>query len=1130
MAFMATLSFFSRPVVWAQTNYGTIRGNVIDSTGAVVPGVEVEATRASTNVKYTATSTDAGVYTIIDLPLGEYQVRARRTGFKEFVGEHVFVAVASTTTLNISLELGEVTQRVTVEGAVEPLLTPDSANVGTVVEKALVMDLPLSVNGGFRDPESFLVLTPGITSDGFSKNFNGSTWMASQIVVEGLPVALPDVPGISHGSAGGIGPGTPPIEAYQEFKVSTTLMPAEQGRGFGLSSYTLKSGTNNFHGNAFDYLRNDALDARGFFNTVKPTVRQNDFGGTIGGPIFKDKTFFFGAYSGIRIRGGAPTGTVTIPTLDFRKGDFSQLKDSQGNLIPIFDPQSTQPDGHGGFVRTAFPGNVIPTNRISAVAQRVMDLLPNPDFPGIVNNFVDRSSAKTDNDRFSIKIDHIFNEKQKVYGNFWRLFRADENRLFQLGDNPLDSHYPGGAPITGWRVNWDWTIKPNLLNHLSYGYYGMNGLGRKPDPRRGNDLIKIPNTPPDAPGMAGMYITGYPEFGNSDQQPEQRWSQGWTLAENLSWIRGRHQLKFGGEHWIQRYPTIALENSGGLSGTFNFVNLETSQPNSPNYSAWGYPLASFLMGQVDSASKLGGSEKRVLEQYYLAFFVDDKIQVSPKLTLTLGLRYDIPWAYRDNKRFSGIDLALPNPGAGNRPGAYVFGAEKLAPPIDWGEWGPRVGLAYTLNDKTVVRAGYGILYAQTNATSLGGYQFGNAFEAGYSGSGVSTQSLDSGVHPAFLLDDGFPSLPIPGDNLVPTVNIGGNADYLSPHGGKQGQTQNWVLSIQRELPKGIALDAAYVGNKGTYLPSGLENLNQVPVSFLGLGPLLTQDINSPAAIAAGIQAPYPGFTGSVAQALRPFPQYTNIYNAAQPIGDMTYNALQMKVQKRFSKGLSFLVSYTLSKTITDTDQGGYSAFSSAGRDNANRQLEKSLAPNDRPHNLVTSWVYELPGAGLTGAKGALLKGWAVSGITRYLSGTPIGVAGGPPLPIFGGGNRPNRVAGVSARSGVGAGSFDPAIDSYLNPAAFSQPDPFTIGNGARLEPNLRGFSFWNENFSLIKRTYVSSIREGLNVEIRADFFNLFNRVVFSNPSSDFNSPTNFGTVGGQANQPRIIQLGFKINF
>ncbi|PYV88755.1 MAG: hypothetical protein DMG05_15025, partial [Acidobacteria bacterium] len=559
--------------------------------------------------------------------------------------------------------------------------------------------------------------------------------------------------------------------------------------------------------------------------------------------------------------------------------------------------------GQGGFVRTPFAGNVIPANRISAVAKRVMDLMPNPDFPGIVNNFVDRSRSPLHQDEFIVKIDHNLGTRQKVYGSFQRLFRNKADTWFALGDNPLDYGYPSGGPITSWRVSHDWTISPSLLNHFGFGFYGLTNFGRKPDDPKG-DLVQVPGTPPGAPGMPAFYISGLPELGNSDQQPEGRWSQTWTLADNLSWTHGRHQFKFGGEYWLQKYPTLAQEEGGGLSGTFNFINLETSQPNSPNYSIWGSALASFLLGQVDSASKLGQGVKRTFEQYYLAFFVDDKIQMSPKLTLTLGLRYDVPWAYRDNERMSGIDLNLPNPGAGNRPGAYIFGADKIAAPIDWKEFGPRIGLAYSWNGKTVIRAGYGLLYSQTNGTALGGFQFGNAWQAGFAGASTSIRSTNNGVSAAFPLDSGFPSLPPPQNNLVPSINIGGAADYMSPHGGKAGRTHNWQLSIQRELPLGIVLDTAYVGNKGTHLPSGLDNFNQVPFQYLSLGALLNQDISSPEAIAAGIVSPFPGFSGSVAQALRPFPQYTYIYSGAQPIGNLSYHSFQAKAQKRFGNSPS----------------------------------------------------------------------------------------------------------------------------------------------------------------------------------------------------------------------------------
>jgi hypothetical protein len=364
--------------------------------------------------------------------------------------------------------------------------------------------------------------------------------------------------------------------------------------------------------------------------------------------------------------------------------------------------------------------------------------------------------------------------------------------------------------------------------------------------------------------------------------------------------------------------------------------------------------------------------------------------------------------------------------------------------------------------------------------------------------------------------------------LQDRLNVGALADYYNRDGGKQAYTQTWTVDVQRQLPHQMFADVAYVGNKGQRLQAGLENLNQVPASYLSLGPLLEQDITSSAAAAAGIRSPYAGFTGTVSQALRPFPQYTSINDAFQPLGSSTYNALQTKIQKRFSDGLSFLASYTLSKTLTNTSLSGYSAFNGGALDTANRGLEKHIAGQDQTHNFVASLVYELPvGKKMHGAAGTALRGWEVALVTRHAIGTPLGIGGGPPLPIFGGGNRPNRSPGVSAGSSVSAGSFDPAVNSYLNPAAFSQPALFTFGNASVTEPNLRTFSVHNEDFSIIKRTY---LRERQNLEFRAEFFNIFNRVVFAAPSTNFNSLNTFGLVFGQANTPRNIQFALKFNF
>jgi hypothetical protein len=379
-----------------------------------------------------------------------------------------------------------------------------------------------------------------------------------------------------------------------------------------------------------------------------------------------------------------------------------------------------------------------------------------------------------------------------------------------------------------------------------------------------------------------------------------------------------------------------------------------------------------------------------------------------------------------------------------------------------------------------------------------------------------------------MLRDGFPVYGGTLPNQTPTLKNNDLADYYNRNGGRQTDMQTWTLSIQHEFPWEIVVDTAYVGNVGHHVASGLENLNQVPFSFLGLGPVLNQPITSDAARSAGVSAPYPGFTGTVAQALRPFPQYININNAFQPSSNSSYHAWQTKVQKRFAEGLAFLTSYTLAKNLSDTSQSGFATFNAGARDVANRGLEKGLTVHDRTHVLVGSLVYELPvGKNMEGVAGKVAKGWQASAIVRYAGGTPISVAGGGPIPLFSGGNRPNRVPDVSARSNVSAGSFDPARDVYLNVDAFSQPAPFTLGSGARVEPNLRNFAQLNEDLTVLKRTYITEV---MNIEFRAEFFNIFNRVVFGAPSSNLNDRTNYGRVFGVANTPRQIQFGLRLNF
>ncbi|MCI0626129.1 MAG: carboxypeptidase-like regulatory domain-containing protein [Acidobacteria bacterium] len=1081
--------------------------------------------------------TAAGIYVLTGLPIGEYRVIAQRTGFKQYVQEPVVIATASTTTLNITFEVGEVTDTVSVTESVLPLIQTDNAETATVVENRVVMDLPLQVSSGTsgrRQIENFIFLSPGVTGDFFTKTFNGSTNLSNMAMVDGIAWTNGEVPGRFF-------EGTPPFEAVQEFKVASTLHPPEVGRAFGVTNYTLKSGTNRFHGNGFWFIREDNLDARGFFQAQKSQTTQNEFGGTIGGPIIKDKTFFFGSYSGFRLKtAGAGTQLLTLPPTDFRRGDFSRLRDAGGNLIQLYDPQTTRPDGSGGFIRDPFPANIIPEGRVSAVAKRYIDLMPAPDNNNIRGNFLSRRGGPQRDNRWSAKIDHNFNANHKVSYSHWHSFHPGGQAIGDYGaDHPLDNGFPGGGTYFGMRANYDWIVSPTVLNHFGFGWSGTSGHGRGICETQGNQQLQVPGIPTDVPCIPAMVIGGYTEFGNAQQAGDARWDQTRTFLDTVSWTKGKHQMKFGGEVWFQTFRDISTLPNGGIAGTAQFSNLETDNPASPTYGSAGDGFASFFLGQVDSSQRFlcGPSEEPCSREHrfpYLAFHFNDTIQLTPKLTLSAGLRYDLPFPGRftDENRLSAISLTLPNPVAGGRPGAYVFGNAALVPSPYKKEFGPRLSLAYQLNNQTVIRAGYGIIYAQTNALAQGNFQLGNGFQAGFSGFQTLVNTT-SGVQPVFLLDNGYPAFTGTLPNQNAGIQVGGVADYYAPSGRKQSYVQSWQLSLQRELPFQSFIDVAYVGNASKRLPSALENgLNQVPFSFLSLGALLNQPYNSPDAIAAGIRVPYAGFSGSVAQSLRPFPQYTGINDLFQPIGFATYHSLQMKYQKRFSKGLSYLVSYTLQKTITDTSNEAYATFNAGARDTARRGLEKSIGNLDRTHLLVASFVYDLPGSNLKGTAGKVLGGWSASAVAKYYSGLPLSIGGGGPIPLFAGGNRPNRVPGADQRTSVSRGEFKPGGAAaggtpYLNINAWSQPAPFTLGNGSRTEPNLRGFPLMSEDFSLIKRTYIT---ESANVEFRAEFFNLFNRVIFGNPNTNTNDPINFGRSFNQANMPRQIQFGMKINF
>jgi hypothetical protein len=1110
---------------------------VLDPAAAAVPNAKVEATNQATLVKYTASTTEAGVFSVQQLPTGRYDLAIEAPGFRRYVRKDIEVNVAQTVNLNVTLEVGQVEQVLEVTAAA-PLLESATSTVGTVVTRAMVQDLPLSVSGNMRNPEQFIFLAPGVTGDASNTQINGSQSRAKEILVDGIGAGSPE--------SGGLLFTYPSVEAFSEFKLISSNFSSEYGRtGGGFEVFTTRSGTNELHGAVFDYLRNDKFDARGFFAPTTPVKRQNEYGAVVGGPVVlpklydgRNRTFFHFVYSGFRDRQGATNALTTIPTAAMRRGDFSGLVDRNGRPVPVYDPATTRPDGQGGFTRDQFPGNIIPESRFSAVSRAILPLLPATINQNPFNNFLTTGARIFDRDQVNVKFDHAFSDRSRlsVFTYIGTQNLVDPELLPQPLSNSLDEDRR-----SRWvRLTHDFIVSPNLLNHFSAGFTRegqfWRTLSADQDWPNKLGLRGVETGPGNAFPLVTFTSGGYHTFGGggiasfTDANQKSVGSQVnnvWQAADTVSWIRGNHSFKFGMDaRWNQTNGADFFLSQG----RFQFNSLETALP---GRAGTGDAFSSFLLGAVDIGrlnilAVVPGNRYR-----YLAGFVQDDWRVTRDLTLNLGLRYDI--FFPRSERFdnmSGFDPSLANPGASGRLGAIAFlgdgpgrtGRGSFAD-TEYKNFGPRFGFAYNLMDQTVLRGGYGIFYAPGNATA--GLRSSQTFGYGFNVAHV-VQTPNTGVTPAFNWDQGVPQTFVPPPSIRPDVANGSEVHYIGAGDGRPPYFQDWSFGIQREFPASMLVEVAYVGNKGTRLGNGLVNLNEVDPQYLRLGSLLTQAADSPAAQAAGIALPYPGFRGTVQQALRPYPQFLGIINRSNPNGNSTYHSLQTKLEKRLSSGLSFLAAYTWSKSLSDSDiQAGGGP---GGQTTYNRALEKAISTNDVPHSLAISYLYELPfGPGRRflnqrGAIGKIAGGWTFTGIHRYQTGKPIVLTANNTLPLFNAALRPNVVAGVERQ--LSTGGFDPAIDRRINPAAFTVPQPFTFGTAARSYTDLRAFPFYDESWGLIKRT---PITERVQLTFRAEFFNIFNRTVFGAPAGNI-SAANFGRVSSQFNTPRQGQLALRLEF
>ncbi len=1142
-------------------NRGTIRGTVTDATGASVPDAAITVRNDASGFSQTARSGSDGFYSLLYLSAGEYTVTAEKAGFKKSQSSGVAVHAVTVTPLDITLTVGAVEQSVEVT-AITPLLDAQGSNLGKVMPTNAIRDLPLFITGGsVRSNLSFVILTPGVIGPTENPRIGGGLLDGQSEQLDGAEAQSerrndPAMRGVS-------------VEGMQEFKVQSSGYSAEYGRtSNGVINWVTKSGTNSAHGSAFVFNRNEVFNARGFtfVPSKRPIVRQWNPGGSFGGPIYvpkvydgRNKAFFFFAYERATTRNGQSTALINAPVAEYLNGDMRRNVDSTGRTIPLYDPV----DADGRIIANAADRprmqcrgvlDVICPERIDPTAKLLTGLLPKPDDPTrIVNNYRSRSFSRAQSWLPSIKLDYTFNDKHRtsyLYSYFFSPANPSVNALEGLPG----TGFPSEVKTIYHRLNDDYVITPNLLNHITIGYNGRRVI-EAPDyvSRFPADLARQTYIPgavtPLAPGTSSTYSTSLATWGNSVFTD----SRGRTInfKEQLAWIKGAHNVKFGFEYLKGTYRRL---DRNGAFGTVGFNAAGTGHPNVP---VSGSDWASFLLGLASGGGFRFPSDT-TFQFPYFAWYVQDDFKVTKRLTINMGLRYEIPVPKGErNLRNSNFCPTCPNEAAGGLPGAMVYAGRNGAPER-FGETrmnalGPRLGIAYQLNSKTLLRSGSAIYYqpSREDGNADNGIQgFGGTF-------GAIGNNLSNGV--SYRVRDGFTSFGPQIASLRPPISdpqtLSRNLLQQTPFffyskAGRAPYFADWNFTLERTVTSSSLVRATYHGVVGVKMLSRQQSQNQLdPRHWATYGALLGQPvsavINNPTVVAAGFKLPYASFPTNLQlqQALRPFPQFADINSNAggQNDGHSTYHALETSFEHRFDKGLFLMASYTFCKLISTTNgEDANRTSDGAVQNHYYRALDKAVANQDTPHNLRISYVYDLPfGKGkkfLSSGPKALdmaLGGWKVSAIHTYVAGTPLVVNCNQNF--FGGGSnaRCNFAPGVSTgaiplvnpewKSDKGTAFRVP----YLNPAAFVQPANMVYGDTPRRMSYLRTPWTVSEDLALLKEFRVG---EKAGLEIRASASNALNRALLAAPVTARNNVA-FGLItGAQGNSPRNVQLGARFSF
>lgn len=1072
-----------------QIGGGTIAGVIQDQSGKSIPGARVTIASIATGLSRTAISGAGGAFVVPALPPGVYRVRVELNGFRSLMRDGVTLATGETLHLDLTLGVGAVTESVTVDGDASQLRS-QSSGLGHVIDNTKIVELPL--NG--RSFITLATLVPGVAvppppAAPFPR-INGGRPRTNEYLFDGISVLQPEPGQVAF---------FPNVDAIQEFKIESNSPAAEFGRfNGGVINLTTKSGSNTWRGSAFEFLRNETLNARNLFAPTGPTppFRRNQFGGVAGGPITRDRTFVFADYQGQRQTIGR-TVISTVPTTLQRQGIFTE---AIGGRVPaIYDPASTAPLGTG-VTRDQFAGGTIPLSRIDPIARALLERYPQPTSPGTTNNYRRLGNETVDQDLVSLRLDHrLASGRDQMFG---RLTRFSESFIpvTPLPDGSgLASGTAGPQATTSWSFasNYQRTLSGNLLNELRLGDT-RRSVGREAATLNGSAsaVLGLPGLPTGAQfptTLPTFLIAGYQQLGSPPSTASNFATSVTQIADSVSWSKGDHTIKIGAD---LRWERLNVVQPPSPTGSFTFSDLFSDLPGTADT---GTPLASFLLGQVQLFSIDLQQQEIRNRAHFQEYFIQDDWRPSDRLTINAGLRYTLNFPSTEQSD----QVAIFNLATQQLEFAGRDGQPRAARQLHTDNFGPRLGLVGRITDKTVARAGYGLVWIEmagiTTPFTTPVFPFLQT---------VSQRTLDN-ITPAFTLAAGPRVEPIP---LTAAAGLGQGV-FSVTRDLSSGYVQQWNTSVQRELTKNIALEVAYTGSKITRVGLPDTNLNQLTVEQLAQGAVLQTRVANPYFGVLPRSSSLGDPTIPLAQLMKPFPQYTTVSLYRNNVGTTIYHGVYAKLEQRVSHGLSYLVSYTRSKLMDDASSvfdasilaGPVTSFPVA--DSFDRSRERDYSSGDIPHVLVASGVWDLPWK------------FTLSGVATLQSGVPLTIAQTTNHNAFAGfgTERPNLIGDPELPAG------ERSTSRWFNTAAFAAAPAFTLGSSSR-NP-VRGPGYRNLDVALMRRVTIAGSKV---LELRAEVFNATNTPPLGAPNTTVGAAA-FGTIAS-AGDPRVVQMAVKFVF